>query len=94
MHQSNIQLATNILHINDIPFLTSISNYIHYSTANTGSNMKANTLELGLQNIVRFCAICRFNIVIILVDIQFKSLKNRNKISVMINIMSKGEYIK
>ena len=84
----------DILYVNRVPFLTSISNYIHYGSANTVDNMKADILEMGLKNLVQYYAIRGFLVVVILVDIQFKSLKDRNKVSIAINFVSKGEYIK
>ena len=72
----------------------SISNHIYYGSANAIDNMKANTLELGLQNLVRCYAIRGFNVVVIMVNIQFKPLKDRNKLGVAINFVSKGEHVK
>ena len=79
---------------NKIPFLTSISNHIHYRTTMSMGNMNIASLEVGLENIIRCYALRRFNIVVVLVDIQFKYLKDRNKIGKSINIVTRGEYIK
>jgi len=68
-HYGNVQLVVDVLHVNEVLFLISISNHIHYGSANAIDNMKANTLELGLQNLVRYYAIRGFNVVVIMVDI-------------------------
>ena len=47
----------DVLHINDIPFLTLISNYLYYRITNTVDNIKALTLEARLKNIIRNYAI-------------------------------------
>lgn len=56
--------------------------------------MKAETLETSLRNIIKCYAIQGFNVVVILVDMQFKPLKDRNQVGVAVNIISKGEHIK
>ena len=78
-HYGNVQLAADVAHVNEVPFLTSLSNHMHYGSANAVHNMKADALEDGLKNLVRCYAIRCFTVVVILVDMQFKSLKDRKK---------------
>ena len=89
-----MELAVDVLHVNDAPFLASMSNHLHYGTSNAVDNMKAATLEIGLKNIIRSYAIRGFSIGIIFIDVQFKALKDRNGLGVAIGIVSRGEHVK
>ena len=53
MYYSDVELVADVLHLKDLHFLTSTSNYVQYGTVNTVDNMKCVTLEQGLQNIIR-----------------------------------------
>jgi len=90
---NNVVLSTNVMFLNDVPFLTTISEYIHYSTANAVDNLKCLLLEYQFKNVVRSYAIREFRIVMIMVDPQFKALKDRNLIGVPFNVASKEEYV-
>ena len=79
--------------LNDVLFLTTISEHIHYSTANAVDNLKYLTLEYQFKNVVRSYAIRGFRIVMIMVDPQFKASKDRNLIGVPFNIASKEEHV-
>ena len=93
-HYGSVQLAADIMHVNDVPFLTSISNHLHYGTSKAVDNLKAPTLEDGLKNVIRSYAIRGFSIGMIFLDIQFKSLKDRNVLGVTVCIVSRGEHVK
>ena len=82
------------MHINNVLFLTSISNHIHYSTANTLDNMKVATREDSLKNVMRNYAMRGFSMGVIFLDIQFKYVKDRNLLRVTINIVSREEHLK
>ena len=64
-YYGNVQLAADVLHVNNVTFLTSISNHLHYGTCKAVDNMQAPTLEEGLKNVVRSYAIRGFSIGII-----------------------------
>ena len=81
------------MHLNDIPFLTSISEHIHYGTANTIDNLASVKIEDELKNVVCSYAVRGFRITLIIVDIQFKILKDRNAVGVTFNVVSRGEYV-
>ena len=83
-----------MLHVNDVPFLTSISNHMHYGTYKAVDIMKAPTLEDRLKNIIQCYAARGFAIRVIFLDLQYKSLKDRNMLGVTINIVSRGEHVK
>ena len=80
--------------INDVPFLTSISNHLHYGTSKAVDNLVAPTLEEGLKSIIRSYAVRGFGVGVIFLDLQFKCIKDRNRLGVSIIIMSKGEHVK
>ena len=50
-------------------------------------------LELELKNVSGFYAVIGLNIILIILDIQFKSLNDRNKVVVSINIVDRGEHV-
>ena len=78
-----------MFHVNDVPFLTSTSNHIQYGTCHVIDNLKADALESGIKNIIRCYAIRGFNVVVVLVGIQFKCLKDRNILDKPINVVSR-----
>ena len=93
-HRSNAQLAANTLCVHNFSFLTSMSNHTHYRTSNAVDNLKAISLEEGLKNVIQSCALRGFKVVIVLVDMQLKCLKDQNKIGVPVNVISTGEHVK
>ena len=56
--------------------------------------MKADTLEKGLRSLMRCYTTRGFKVVVMLVDVQFKTLKDRNKLGTVVNIVSRGEHVK
>ena len=62
------------MHIN-IMFLTSISNDAYHGTISIVHDMKCILLEYKFRKVFRSYIIRGFNIILILVDKQFKSLK-------------------
>ena len=52
-HYMSVKLAADILHVNDVPFLISAANHLHYGTATAVDNIQSPTLEIGLRIIVR-----------------------------------------
>ena len=93
-HYGAVQLIAEVMHVNDVPFLTSTSNHVNYGTSNTVNNMKAPTLEQGIENIIRCYATRGFSAGVMFLDIQFKCTKDRNPLGVTIKIFSICEYMK
>lgn len=85
----DVELSVDMLHINNIIFLGSISKNIHYVTINTLENMKIPTMESVIERIIHSYAVQGFHIALIHVDIQFKAIKDRKKIGMAINVVSK-----
>ena len=78
--------------LNDVPFLTSASHDSHYGSVIVADDLKCHALELDVIDVIRCHAARGFNAVLITVDIQFKSLKDRNQVGVELNEVSKHEY--
>ena len=92
-YYKDVELSMNVLHVNNIPFLGSISKNINYVTINALDNMKIPTMENVIEQIICLYAIWRFNIALMHVDIQFKAIKDQKNISTAINVVSKGENV-
>ena len=74
IHYSDVEMAEDALHENWMPFLSSVSNRMHWGTVNVVDNMKCDTLEKGLQNIISLHAANDFNVFIVILDMT-NSLK-------------------
>ena len=68
-YYSDVELSVDVMHLNNIPFVTSISEHIHYGTAGAIDNMTCPKLENEIKNVVRSYAVRGFRVVLILVDI-------------------------
>ena len=55
-----------------MPFMTSLSENIHYGTAGSVDNLQYPSLEMELTNVIKSYAARDFCIIMIMVDIQFK----------------------
>ena len=80
--------------MNNVLFLASTSHHFHYGSISAADNMKCVTLEMELQNIQRCCAVREFQLILIIVDVQFKCLKDRNRLGTHVNVLIKGEHAK
>ena len=95
IHQyyNDIKLSTNVIYINNTSFITSISDNIHYGTVYTIDNLQCSTIEAQLKKVLEKYTIRGFRIKMIVVDIQFKSLKDRNACGALFDIISRDEYV-
>lgn len=89
----DVELAVDVMFVNKVPFLVSLSKNIHYVTANPLDNMKIVTLEHTIGHILRKYAVQGFNVIVIHVDIQFKALRDRAKLLKTINVVSRDEHV-
>ena len=69
------ELAADVMNVNDIPFLTTMSSNMHYETIAALNNLKCTSLEFELNNVIRSNAVRRFRISMVIVCVQFRSLK-------------------
>ena len=63
-----VQLATNVMFLNDIPFLPSIAKHLHYGVSKGLNNMENLPLEMGLKNVIYGYAIFCFSAGVIFLD--------------------------
>ena len=86
------ELKADVMRVNDVTFLTTMSSDIHYGTIEVLKTLKCASLEFELKNVVISHAVKGFRIAIIVVDTHFKSLKDRNLLGVVVNVVSKEEH--
>ena len=89
----NVELSIDVMHMNQVPFLVSVSKHIHYATVEALDDMKIPTLESGIKRVISTYRIRGFNIVLIHVDIQFKAIKDRKSLGISVNVVSKEEHV-
>ena len=87
-YYNGIELSADVMYVNNIPFLASISDNIHYGTADTIDNLQCPTLEAQINKVIGKYTVRGFSIKMIAVDIQFKSLKDRNTCTTPFNVVS------
>ena len=90
MYYDNVELAADVMHLDEVPFLNSMSRHVHNGTARTVDNMNTPILETGLKSVIRSCAVRSFRTMLAMVDIQFKFVRDRNNLRVKVNIVSSG----
>ena len=88
-HYSDVKLSADTLHANNVTFIASMSEYAHYGTTSAVDNMKCETLELELQNIVRFYAVRGFRVILLMVVVKFNNLKYLNKVGIPISTIGR-----
>ena len=89
----DVEISVDVLHVNRLPFLASISKNIHYSTIDALDNMRIPTMESTIRQLMRSYSVRGFNVVAIHVDIQFKSISDRNVLGPTVNVVSRGEHV-
>ena len=93
-HYMNLTIAADVMHVNQIPILAMISCGIHYGTLTTLPAMKLDDLEEALIGVMRAYALQSFTVRFIMVDIQFKGLKDRfEDLQTRMNVVSKKEHV-
>lgn len=92
-YYKDVELSVDVLHMNSIPFLGSISKHIHYVTTNALENIKIPTMEVMIKRIMRLYAVWGFHVTLIHVDIQFKGVKDQKTTDRVVNMVSKGEHV-
>ena len=92
-YYSEVVLDADIMHLNNIPFITYVSQNINYGTVVGVDNLQCICLEEELRKIVISYAIRGFCIILINVDLQFKALKDRNLFGDAFNVVSQEEHV-
>ena len=88
-YYKNVDLSVDVLHVNRLPFLTSVSKNIHYSTIDALDNMKIPTMENVIEKLIRSYSVRGFRIVAVYVDIQFMAISDLNNLGPSINLVSR-----
>ena len=86
-------LSVDVLHVNQIPFLVSVSKNIHYGTIKALDSMKIPIMEDEIKCVNRMYEVRGFHVKYILVDIQFKAIKDRGQLTACVNVVAKGEHV-
>jgi hypothetical protein len=92
-YYTSVTLSVDVMHVNKVPLLVSISEHIHYGTVKALDLMKVPVLEQEIERIIKLYAVRGFHVKFILFDIQFKSIKDRNMLSVTVNVVGRGEHV-
>eukprot|EP00536_Pseudo-nitzschia_multiseries_P002052 jgi/Psemu1/4764/gm1.4764_g len=71
-HYMETIMGIDIMYINSVPFLTTISRHVHYGTNQTGQSTKTNDILPVIHGIINFYRKQSFQITTILADGQFK----------------------
>ena len=87
-YYKNVELSIDVLHVNRVPFLATLSKNIHYSTMDALDNMKIPTIEHVIDTVLRSYAVQGFHVRAIHVDIQFKAILDRANLPVLTNVVS------
>jgi hypothetical protein len=88
-YYKEVTLAVDVMHVNTIPFLVSVSRKIHYGTAHALHSMKMPVMEDAIKCIIKAYEVRGFTVKFLMVDIQFRGIKDRNNlIGVVVNVVS------
>ena len=92
-YYKNVVSSADVLFVNQIPFLASISKHIHYGTVKALDSMKIPVMEDEIKHVIHMYAVRGFHVEYILVDIKFKVIKDRGHLSATVNVVAKGEHV-
>ena len=91
---NSIESSEDVMCIDDVPFLTSLSESIYYGTIGALDNLKYRSLENEIKRMLREHAIWGFRVVAIGVDLQLKSIKDLDLVGAPVNVVSREEHVK
>ena len=93
-HYQEVTLACDIMYVNKIPFLMSISRHIRFGTAQHIKNQQGITIFNGIQAIHQICLQRGFQIRNAFMDGQFKPLRgNLAELGILLNTASNDKHI-
>ena len=92
-YYKNVELSVDVMHVNQVPLLVSVSKNIHYGTIKALNSMKIPIMEEEIKRVIRMYAVRGFHVEYVLVDIQFKAIKDRGQLSATVNVVAKGEHV-
>lgn len=89
-----VTLCMDIMKVNGIPFVTTISKHIHYGTATPVAKMEMNEVADVIYNLNKFYRKREFKINTIMADGQFKSLEtDLAEKHITLNTVSRDEHV-
>ena len=92
-YYKDVELSADVLHVNKVPFLATLSKHIHYTTVSALDNLQITTLEKTMKSVIRSYTVRGFNVVLVHVDIQFKAMKDRGLLGIGVNVVSREEHV-
>ena len=91
---SKVILAADVLYVNSVPIMATVSRNIHYASAAALPSMKHDVLESALRAAIQSYRIRGFTVVTILLDGQFEGLQQRFlEDNIQLNIVARGEHV-
>ena len=91
-HCNDATISSDVMFANDVLLLTSVSHDMHCGIISAVDNLTCPTLEIELCNIFYSYLARVFNVLLIMVELKFKSLRYRNRVGVKINELHRGEH--
>jgi hypothetical protein len=93
-HYNQLIISMDIMHVNGVPFLTTICKHIHYGTATPIPDMSAETMLGSIMALDKFYKKRGFKIDLILADKQFECLDNElGEAQMLLNIAAQDEHV-
>ena len=89
----DIELEVDVMCVNDVLFLTTISSNIHYRTIAALCNVVRTSLEQKLTKVIRSHVVRGCKISLVVVDMKFKPVKDRNLLGTLVNVAMKEEHM-
>ena len=86
-------LYVDVVHINQISFLVSLSKNVHYGVIKALDSIKILVIEDEIKRVNCMYDVRGFHVKYVLVDVQFKTIKDRGQFSVIVNVVAKGEHV-
>jgi hypothetical protein len=91
---SQVVLAIDIMAINKMYFLLTVSRNIQFTTVEKLMNKKTATLENGISKVILLYKKRGFNVTVCLADLEFEAIRNElTKLEVTLNTCRPGEYV-
>jgi len=90
----DVVVAIDIMAINEIPFMVSISRHIHFGTAELIRNKTKKTLLTSMEQIVRAYHARGFRVTTVLADGGFECIRNGlADMGITLNVASRNEHV-
>jgi hypothetical protein len=89
-----VTLCIDIMYVNNIPFLTSISRHLHFGTVEWLKDLKKDTIVIEIKCLTNVYKERNFTVTTILADGQFENIRNDVLgLGISINITGSDEHV-